>query len=207
MTGARLPANGEVSRETAARLADYAGLVRKWTQRINLIAPSTVATLEDRHIADSLQLVGCAPPAAAIWADLGSGAGFPGLVVAIAWAERPEPGNVILVESDRRKCAFLRAAIRELRLSNVEVLNDRIESLPPIGADVVSARALGQLDLLLGFARRHLAPDGVALFPKGRQVNDEIDAARRNWRFDLETIPSQTSAEATILRIRNIDLV
>ncbi|WP_273520983.1 16S rRNA (guanine(527)-N(7))-methyltransferase RsmG [Rhodosalinus sediminis] len=192
----------DVSRETRERLETLLALVGKWTRRINLVAPSTVEDGWRRHILDSIQ-VHRAAPAAQHWADLGTGGGFPGLVVAVLEAERTTPARVTLVESDRRKCTFLRTALRETG-AQATVIDARIEHVPPLGADVLSARALAPLGTLLGFAHRHLAPDGTALFPKGARWREEIAAAERDWTFSAEPIPSITDPDAVLLRIGGI---
>ena len=138
-----------VSRETKANLRKYADLLVKWNQKINLISASTVADLWSRHIVDSAQIYNLCPDAQGIWADFGSGGGFPGLVVAIIAKELNPDLKVVLVESDQRKATFLRTIIRETVLS-ATVKTERIETLMPIGADVVSARALAELSELLG---------------------------------------------------------
>lgn len=197
-------APADVSRETAARLSAYAGLLRKWNPAINLVARSTLDDLEARHIADSAQLFDLAPPDARHWVDLGSGGGFPGLVIAILAAGRPHGLRVTLIESDQRKAAFLRTVARELGLDNVSVLDTRIEDTPPQRADVLSARALAPLAALLAFTERHLAPGGTALFPKGARADEELDAALASWRFEVQKIPSGTDPQAVILKIGGI---
>ena len=131
----------DVSRETAA-LAEYAAMLRKWNPAINLVSPTTLDEIETRHIADSRALADMAPTAAGNWVDLGSGGGFPGMVVAIC---RPDL-QVILVESDRRKASFLRSVTREIGLKNATVIADRIESDDPLNAASVSGRLLLSLD-------------------------------------------------------------
>lgn len=195
----------DVSRETHERLNRYANLVLKWTPHINLISAQSAVDIWRRHILDSAQLLAIAPKDWVTWADLGSGAGLPGLVIAIMEGASDAPRKVTLVESDQRKAAFLRTASRELKL-NTQILTDRIETIAPLDADVVSARALGSLTELLGFCQRHLAASGVALLPKGRRVSDEIAEAQRIWRFDLEALKSETDPEAQILRIERIFL-
>lgn len=185
-----------VSRETSERLDLLAALVRKWTPRINLIAPATVAELESRHIADSLQLWDLRPATPRNWIDLGSGGGFPGLVIAACAPDLP----VTLVESDQRKAVFLRTAAREMGLAP-DVICARIEAVPPRPFDVVSARALAPLDRLLPLARPFVAPGGVALFPKGRGADSELTAARAGWHIRAEAIPSRTDPAGTILRL------
>jgi 16S rRNA (guanine527-N7)-methyltransferase len=188
----------DASRETSARLDALAGLLGKWNPRINLVAPSTLADLDARHVADSAQLWPLRPPGARTWADLGSGGGFPGLVVA-AMGEVA----VTLIESDGRKCAFLREAARAMGLG-VTVLDQRAEAAPPQGADVVSARALAPLPALLPLVARHVAPGGTALLMKGRGWAEEVEAARAEWRFDLDARPSVTDPNARILVVTGL---
>ncbi|QUJ76183.1 16S rRNA (guanine(527)-N(7))-methyltransferase RsmG [Sulfitobacter albidus] len=190
-----------VSRETFARLKTFEGLVAKWTKRINLVSKSDSAEIWQRHILDSAQIFDLAPREG-LWLDIGSGGGFPGLVCAILDADGGRR-EFALVDSDQRKCAFLRSAARELDL-NVKVYAERIEELPAQGAAVLSARALGPLDTLLGFAERHLDPGGVALFPKGARWEKEVDEARNQWSYDLKTTTSLTNPDATILRITEL---
>lgn len=203
MTAVRELPGLDLPRATLERLEALEALVRRWTARINLVAPSTLPELWTRHIADSAQLWPLAPPGAAAWADLGSGGGFPGLVIAALAADRGSP-RVALIESDGRKCAFLRSAARELSLP-ATVLDRRAEAAPPQAAAVVSARALAPLPALLPLVARHLAPGGTALLPKGRGHAAELDAARAaGWRFAVEALPSATDPSARILRLRNL---
>jgi len=197
----------DVSRETLERLTTLQRLLTKWNPAINLVAKSTMAEAWDRHILDSAQLFRVAPANVTHWADLGSGGGFPGLVIAALSAEQDPARRVTLVEADQRKSTFLRQAARELALSNVTVLSDRIEKLPPLQADVLSARALAALPALCDFAVRHMAADGLALFPKGAQYRDELAAASRDWRFDVTTYPSETDPSAVVLAMKAIQHV
>lgn len=193
-----------VSRETADRLDAFEALVRKWSPRINLVSRSALDQLQQRHIADSAQLFDLARIADSRWADLGSGGGFPGIVVAILAAEQAPALEVVCIESDGRKAAFLMTAARELGLERVRVLAQRIEAAPPQGAQVVSARALAPLKSLLPLAVRHLAPGGHALFPKGAGHAKEVAEARADWRFDLTEHPSRTDPDARILKLEAI---
>lgn len=186
------------------RLAGYAALLRKWAPAINLVARSTLDDLESRHFADSAQLFDLAPENPRHWVDLGSGAGFPGLVVAILAADRAPKQRFTLIESDQRKGTFLRTVIRELALDHVEVHARRIEDTPPQDADVVSARAVAPLAKLLCHAERHLGAHGVALFPKGARYQQELDEALASWRCRVQKIPSKTDPEAVILKIGGI---
>lgn len=193
-----VPAN--VSRETLERLSDFEKLVKKWTAKINLISTGDVSHLWDRHILDSIQVYQNAP-VDGDWLDIGSGGGFPGIVAAIlAKADHPER-SFTLVDSDQRKCAFLRTVARDLSL-NVSVSSNRVEEMEPQNASVLSARALGDLTTLLSFAERHLASDGTALFPKGAKWKSEHEEAQKHWSYRLEVIKSETNPDATILKIK-----
>ncbi|WP_095587808.1 16S rRNA (guanine(527)-N(7))-methyltransferase RsmG [Actibacterium ureilyticum] len=198
MTGEN-DALADVSRGTLDRLETYAALLKKWNPAINLVAKSTLDDLWDRHIVDSAQIFGLIPDFQH-WADLGSGGGFPGMVVAILAAERQPQAKVTLVESDLRKATFLRTVARETGI-DADVISQRIEQVPPLGADVVSARALAPLDRLLAFAERHLTPQGTALFLKGQNFQTELDTALASWRFDVQKLSSQTESTAVILKI------
>ena len=192
----------DVSRETFEKLEAFAALVEKWTPKINLISRPSVANLWERHIVDSVQLFKLAPEQGR-WVDIGSGGGFPGVVIAILSAEQNANPRVTMVESDHRKCAFLRTAVRELGLSSV-VISDRVENIPHLRAKIISARALADLNTLLGFANLHLAPDGVALFPKGERWRKEHEDAQRLWSYSCEPIKSGTNPSAAVLKIKDI---
>lgn len=192
-----------VSRETYDKLRAFEALTAKWTRKINLISASTTNDIWRRHITDSAQIFPHAPEAASTWVDLGSGGGFPGIVLAILAAEHRPVIRLTLVESDQRKATFLRTAVRELGLGT-KITPDRIENIPPQLADVVSARALAPLSGLLGMVSRHLADGGTALLPKGKQTRQELAEARKNWRFELEDRPSITDPEARILAFQRI---
>ncbi|MBS0965753.1 16S rRNA (guanine(527)-N(7))-methyltransferase RsmG [Acetobacter okinawensis] len=190
--------NDHVSRETEERLHAYMALLRKWNERINLVSPKDMDNLWERHILDSLQLVPLIKGRRQ-FVDMGSGGGFPGIVVGIA---TDIPG--VLIESDQRKSAFLREAARVTgaRLSVLPCRLDRAEVAP---APVVTARALAPLEKLLEWARPLLKPDGVGLFLKGRQAEQEIEEAARTWRFDVRSWPSKTSPDGVILEVSNFN--
>jgi 16S rRNA (guanine527-N7)-methyltransferase len=197
----RLPAPPMPAPDAAveAKLDAYLELLIHWNSRINLVAEREPAFLRARHLADSLQLLPLLPAGRGAIADLGSGAGLPGLVLAIA-TDR----HIHLVESDRRKAAFLTEAAARLDLPHVRIHATRIEHapLPPLAA--VTARALAPLGRLLDYAAPLLAPGGIALFPKGRGVEAELTAARAAWTFTAECFASRTDPEATILRLSDI---
>ena len=166
-----------VSRETFERLEHFAALLTRWNPRINLVAKSTLSGVWTRHIQDSLQVLRAVSDPVDHWADLGSGGGFPGLVVALAAPEHGSIGRVTLVDSDQRKATFLRTVLRETGV-DASVIAGRIEQIEPLEADILSARALADLTVLLGFAERHLHPDGRCLFQKGKNL--EIRGSNRS---------------------------
>jgi 16S rRNA (guanine527-N7)-methyltransferase len=189
----------DVSRETLQRLEAFLPLFLRWNARINLTATRDPEVLRQRHIADSLQLLPLIPVGEGAMADLGTGGGFPGLILAMA-TDRP----VHLVESDRRKAAFLQAAVAELALAHVTVHVARIEAVSLSPVAVLTARALAPLDRLLPWAERLLAPEGVAIFPKGRGAEEELAAVAPDWTMTAERFKSTTDPEATILRMSGI---
>lgn len=196
----------DVSRETCERLIKFHDLLLKWNSKINLVSRDSIAQAWSRHFLDSAQLLQYAPSTYYTWLDVGSGAGFPGAVASILAREERPRATFRLIESDRRKAAFLRAVARETGDSFV-VLCERIENARPQSADVVSARALAPLNELLDVCERHLRPGGTALFLKGKSSESEIDAALENWRFRCEKYQSRTAAEAVVLKIGDIERV
>jgi 16S rRNA (guanine527-N7)-methyltransferase len=199
LTPAGFAAATGVSRETLARLEGYAGLLVKWQKAINLVARDSLADLWRRHMLDSAAIWPLIPPESRTLVDLGSGAGFPGLVLAILGV--PE---VHLVESDARKCAFLGEAARLFAPRPVQIHRGRIEAIEPIAAEVVTARALADLDTLLGYASRFLKPEGICLFLKGRQAGDELTLASQRWTMTTERFPNPAEPSGIILRIKGL---
>ena len=193
-----------VSRETLVRLQHYCDLIVRWNKTINLVSKSSLDDLWNRHIVDSVQFYCSDNPAPRCWLHLGSGGGLPGIVIGCLLAEASPTTKMIFIESDSRKCAFLRTAIRELKL-NAAVVNERIETAPSQGADVITARALADLPMLLQLADRHLAKDGQCIFGKGKTWRDEVDLAEKEWKFKFDVIKSITSSDAAILKIREIE--
>jgi 16S rRNA (guanine527-N7)-methyltransferase len=200
----RATVEGLVSRETFRRLDLIAELLRKWQKTINLVAPATLPEVWSRHIADSLQLINHVPVGAIRWVDLGSGGGFPGLVIAAVLAER-SGADVHLVESDTRKSAFLREAARVAELP-VRVHAQRIEqvaqALAP-GTQVVSARALAPLPKLLDLAEPFLSAGALGVFPKGRDAERELTEARKGWTLDCDLRASVSDSQARVLLVRS----
>ena len=205
----------DVSHETLGNLKIYADLLPQWQKAVNLVAPSTLDQVWHRHLADSAQLAALAPPAARTFADLGSGGGFPALVLAImlcGQTDRAAPFTMSLIESDIRKGAFLREVIRKTGLKTrgnvVEILSIRIEN-PETHAkvgtvDVVTARACASLDRLFQYACPLFHSSSVGLFMKGRDVEREIAEAQMRWTFSARLIPSRTEPDATIVEVTHL---
>lgn len=194
----------DVSRETMERLAACDATLIDWSSRHNLIARSTIDERWERHYRDSAQLFALLPKDARTLVDLGSGAGFPGLVLAAMGAERGL--KVSLVESIGKKSAFLQAAIDAMGLANARVIPQRIESITVFPPDVVTARALAQLDKLLGYAAGFANEKTLLIFPKGQDVEAELTEAAKSWHMRAEKRPSVTSPGSTILIIRDFRL-
>ncbi len=197
-----------VSRETQERLEHFVALFQKWAKSINLTAPSTLADAWSRHIADSVQIFQL-QPLPRTWIDLGSGGGFPGIVTAILLAELDD-GWVHLVESNHKKAAFLRTALRETA-GRGSIHAVRIEDAPAIveNCDFVSARALADLGKLLGFIEPWSKRNASlrAYFHKGRDYRSEIEKAHGDWRFDLLEHKSAVEQDSVVLEIFNLQRV
>jgi 16S rRNA (guanine527-N7)-methyltransferase len=197
-----------VSHEIIERLGIYAELLVRWQKSVNIVAPSTLNQIWLRHFADSAQLLALAPDAK-IWADLGTGGGFPGLVIAILFANHDDR-KVLLLESNGRKCAFLQEVARRTH-APVEILDGRIEELTSSGkvgmVDIVTCRALAPLDRLLGLARPLFGPQTRGLFLKGREARNEIASASERWEFKWKLAPSQTDNEGRIIEVGRPDPV
>ena len=185
-----------VSDDALARLQIYADLLVKWQAKINLVGPDTLADLWNRHMFDSAQIAPLIAPGNKV-VDFGSGAGFPGLVLACL-----DPTlDVHLVESDQRKCAFLREVNRSAGCG-VNVHNARIEKLEPLAADVVTSRALASLDKLLAFAEMHSLSTGIYLFLKGKRWSEELTEAEKTWKMRVLHHPSRTDPAGMVLELR-----
>lgn len=192
-----------VSRETQERLQAYADQLRRWTKTVNLISRNEVDRLWQRHIVDSAQLWHLRKPETRRWVDLGSGGGLPGVVLAILAAESDPGIDFHLVESDKRKAAFLRMSSAELGLK-LKIHTERAETLQPLGADTLTARALAPLPVLLGYVARHLNPDGIAILPKGHSVQAETEQALQTWDYAATVHQSVADSGSVILQITNI---
>ena len=206
-TASDFQSEADVSRETMERLEAYVALLTKWQGAVNLIGARSLADVWFRHMLDSAQLIDMAPVDARVWVDVGSGAGFPGLVLAILGA-----GDVFLVERNSKKCAFLREAIR-VTSAAAEVVENRVEDLwesghverpfPP--PDVITARAVAPLEQLLSLIAPLCNPQTVCLFAKGQDVARELTAAPKYPNMHVDKLPSRTAPGAAILRIKGLE--
>jgi 16S rRNA (guanine527-N7)-methyltransferase len=188
----------DVSRETSGQLETMVETLLRWQKAINLVGRATLDEVWTRHILDSAQLLPLIPVAAQSLVDLGSGAGFPGLVVAVL---RPQL-DVTLIESDARKAAYLGEAGRKMGLAKPpRIVISRIEAAPPVRADVVTARALAPLGQLLAWADRHRASPAICLFHKGKGWQAELTEAGKDWEIECTPQPSVTDRDAVILRV------
>ena len=196
----------DVSRETIEKLKCYEAELRRWQKAVNLVAPSTLDEIWHRHFADSAQLAQLVPAHAKHLADIGSGGGFPGLVLATMLNEIRDI-RVTLVESDTRKAAFLRETARRIEIP-VEILSTRIESDASVAAlndvDIIVARAFAPLRRLLSLVSAVFSYQTVGVFLKGREIAQEIDRAREDWTFEVELRESLTDAEGRIAVIRRL---
>lgn len=190
-----------VSRETIEKLEIYISLLQQWNKKINLVSQQGMDQVWKRHVYDSFQLIRYLDSSVKSIADLGSGGGFPGLILALS-TDIP----VILIESDMRKTIFLREVLRQTK-TQATVLCQRIENVNAISVDVVTARALTSLTQLLKFSKNILNKNGYCLFLKGRSVNLEIEEAQKDWKINYKTFSSQTNADGVIVKINQFERV
>jgi len=196
----------DVSRETLERLEAYVALLTKWQSALNLVGSRSLSDVWHRHVLDSAQLIELAPAKARTWLDVGSGAGFPGLVLAILGA-----GDVFLLEKDARKCAFLREAIR-ITGAQAHIVEHRVEIIVEMEPEerpfsrphVITARAVAPLGKLLLMVAPLCDPETLCLFPKGQDVEHELTAIAKYPNIDVDKLPSRTASGAAILRIKGL---
>ena len=196
----------DVSRETEEALNHFKNLVIEWNPTINLVSKNSISELWDRHIVDSAQIFTTFLPKNGLWLDFGTGGGFPGLVLAILAKHLSPDLRFSLVESDRRKCSFLKRVSRDLTLS-VDIMNSRVESIELEKTDYVSARAVTQLNDLLFLVRNIVSRETVFLFLKGREYKKEVANAQKNWDFKLSMVNSVTSEDGKLLILRGLERV
>lgn len=199
---AEFAAEFAVSRETIVKLERYATLLIEWQERMNLVGPSTLGSIWERHFRDSAQLAALVPRLGhrPRWLDIGAGGGFPGLVLATM-----DVGEINLVESIAKKCRFLQAVVDELGLQRaVKIHNVRVEAMPAFRADVITARACANLAQLFDWGVRFAASSTLWLLPKGASVDEEVAAARQRYRFEHELVPSRTDERARIVVAKGV---
>ncbi len=192
-----------VSRETITKLKQYEMLVKEWNMRFNLVSKSSVQYIWNRHILDSLQLCNHLLPSDRILYDFGSGAGFPGIVLAVASEQLFPELTVKLIESIEKKARFLNVVKDELNL-NVTIINDRIENIKSQKADVITSRALASLTKLLEYSMPFCSERTRLIFLKGTKWEEELNEAKKQWHFDYEIIKSKTDETGRILIIYNL---
>lgn len=192
-----------VSRETFELLKAYEASLVEWQKKFNLVSNSSLPDGWNRHFEDSAQLFSYIPDGAEVLLDFGSGAGFPGMVLAIMAKEKTPYLKFKLIESIGKKTLYLKE-VAKFSGANVEIINDRIEKLPPQKADVITSRAMASLKELLNYTKRFMKPKTVCIFPKGQKYLEEIAEAEKTWTFDCEVYDSKTSTEGKILIIRQL---
>ena len=193
----------DVSRETFDRLKLYQDLLMEWQTRFNLVSKNSLEDAWSRHFIDSVQLFRYIPSSAKTLLDFGSGAGFPGLVLAVVAKEKTPYLKIGLVESILKKTQYLKEVATRLELS-VDIINDRIEKITFPKVDVITSRAMTSLDGLLGYAYRFCKTETVCIFPKGKKYAQELAEAHKNWKFKCRIEPSDISEEGKILIISNL---
>ena len=192
-----------VSRETLNSFYEYETLLSKWNEKINLVSKNTLVDIWERHFLDSGQIIKHVEASGKRWVDVGSGAGFPGLVVALLLRDRKIDCDLVLVEKNPKKGFFLSEVIRKLKLS-VEVVNDNIDTLEPLKADILTARAFSDLNKLIEIAFRHRKKEGICLFLKGENYRMELDKTLNYWFFDYDIVDSLSSSSGKIIRVKKI---
>ncbi|MDC3092375.1 16S rRNA (guanine(527)-N(7))-methyltransferase RsmG [Paracoccaceae bacterium] len=192
-----------VSRETLNDFYEYKTLLAKWNEKINLVSKNTLVGIWERHFLDSGQIIKNVEASGKRWVDVGSGAGFPGLVVALLLRDRKINCDLVLVEKNPKKVFFLNEVIRKLKLS-VEVVNDNIHTLEPLNADILTARAFSELNNLMEIAFRHRKKEGICLFLKGKNYSIELDKTLNYWFFDYDIVSSLSSSSGKIIRVKKI---
>lgn len=193
----------DVSRETFTLLKEYEALIKEWNAKFNLVSKSSIDDIWNRHMADSFQLCQFILPSDKVLYDFGAGAGFPGIVIAVAAKQFFPQLSVNLVESIRKKANFLNTVKETLNL-NITVINDRIENIKNKKADIITSRALASLAKLLEYSMPFCTKKTRLIFPKGAKWQEELDKAKKQWIFDCNIIDSQTDETGHILIIYNL---
>lgn len=189
-----------VSRETLGKMQEFVRMLSEWNEKINLVSKKSLQDVWVRHVLDSLQLSEYMSPQDKVLLDIGSGSGFPGVVLAIYAAEKLPDMKIILVESIGKKVMYLRDVCQRLGLNNVEVVQNRVENIK-ITADVVTARAVAELPVLLAYTEKIINKNGKALFLKGKSYNQEMAVAQGIWNYEADIVSNRYSDDGVILKI------
>ena len=192
-----------VSRETINSFSEYEAILSKWNQKINLVSPNTLTDLWVRHFFDSGQIINHVDASGKRWVDIGAGAGFPGLVVALLLRDKEINCEIVLVEKNTKKVFFLYEVIRKLNL-NVKVLNNNVDTIDPLNADILTARAFSDLKKLIELSVRHRKERGVSLFLKGENYRLELDNTLNYRFFDYDIVDSLSDSSGKIIRVKRI---
>ena len=193
-----------VSRETAEKLAAFVALLTEWNAKMNLVSKNSLEDVWARHILDSLQLMRYIPDIAETLLDIGSGAGFPAIVLAIAMQEKMPNAHWTLVESITKKTVYLNDICTRLNLKNVRIENNRIENLKLKNINIVTARAVAALDVLCGYVFGFADKKTKCLFLKGKTYPEEVQSAQQRWNFDCNVYPNAYSDDGVLLEISNL---
>jgi len=193
-----------VSRETQQKLTMFVDLLKEWNAKMNLVSKNSLEDVWVRHVLDSLQLIKYIPENAKSLLDIGSGAGFPALVLAIVMQEKIPSAKWQLVESIAKKTVYLNDVKNRLGLNNVQIINSRVENLQVKNVDVITARAVAALDVLCGYAYAMMTKNTKMLFLKGCSYEQEVVAAKQKWYFDLKVHKNQYSEDGVLLEINNL---
>lgn len=193
-----------VSRETFNNLQLFADMLKERNQKVNLVSRKSVDDLWNRHILNSAQLINYIPGNTRTLLDIGSGAGFPGMVLAILMAEKMSAAKIILTESIGKKAAFLNDVKNELKLDNAVIKNDRVETLNNVKPDIITARAVASLDILCGYAYKLSGKNTESLFLKGKSYKEELAEAAKNWKFVSEVYPDKYLSDGVVLKLTRI---
>lgn len=193
-----------VSRETEQRLITYFTTLKKWNKKINLVSEKTIESSWQRHFVDSAQIINLLPKNTKTIADLGCGAGFPGMVLSIIKADFDFCFETYLIESDAKKCAFLQEISRVCKVEKVKIINKRIEEVKDIKVNIVVARALAKLNILLDYSYNYITECSSCLFLKTQNIEDEILEAQKKWVFNYTLKPSISDKTGTIIILENI---
>ena len=192
-----------VSRETLNSFCEYESLLSKWNKKINLVSKTTLVDIWDRHFLDSGQIINHVDASGKMWVDVGAGAGFPGLVVALLLRDRKIDCDLTLIEKNTKKVFFLNEAIRNLNLK-VKVVNNSIGCIEPLNADILTARAFSEFKDLIQIAHRHRKEKGICLFLKGENYRFELDKTLNYWFFDYDVVESLSNPSGKIIRVKKI---